>query len=53
MIRLIALIIFWYAVFKDEYYLFALSWIFWEIGGGFKASAVMWFSEIGNKIKNP
>lgn len=49
MFKTLAFVIFWCAILYGKYYLILVSWVVWEIAGGFKVTALLWFTSIANK----
>lgn len=47
-IKLGAIAAFFYAIFSGKLTWILWSIILWEVGGGFKGSAVLWISDFGN-----
>lgn len=45
--RLLGIGLLWYAILAPDYYFLIWAMLAWEIGSGFRASTVLWLSNIG------
>ena len=46
-IKIIAILIFMYALLFQDYMYIIWATILWEVGGGFKGSTILWISDFG------